>query len=109
MQYHASPSLFASIWLCLMLFPCHAGKIHDAVAGRDLAALGRVLKSAPEQVNARCYPDFKTPLLMAIGMGDPAIVERLLDAGADLTIPAVDSPLPSTPLERALILHLSTS
>jgi len=25
MQYHASPSLFAIIWLCLMLLPCHAG------------------------------------------------------------------------------------
>jgi ankyrin repeat protein len=74
--------------------------IHEAVAKRDPAALDRALKGAPKQVNSRCYPDFETPLFMAVSLGDPAIVKRLLDAGADLTLPGV-GPARFTPLQSA--------
>jgi ankyrin repeat protein len=89
-----------------LLLPCHAGKIHDAVTKRDVAALDRALKQGPQQVDARCYPDFETPLYMAVEAGNPAIVKRLLDAGADLTLPSVAGvsgmgPQPFTPLQRA--------
>ncbi len=93
--------LAASIWLALLL-PCHAGKIHDAVAKRDLTTLDRALKQEPKQINAKCYPDFKTPLYMAVAAGDPAMVKRLLDAGADPKMRGVG--LPATPVQRALYL-----
>lgn len=93
------------VMLCgaLSLPPCQAGKIHDAVAKRDLAALERVLKKEPKQVNARCYPDFDTPLHMAVVAGDPAMVKLLLDAGAD---PGMKQPgFPGfTPVQRAVYL-----
>ena len=92
----------AAIALALSI-PCQAGKIHDAVAKRDLTALDRILKQEPKQVNARCYPDFDTPLYMAIEAGDPAIVKRLLDAGADIAMPTVE-PGRMTPIQRAVIL-----
>ncbi len=87
--------------ICLALvLPCQAGMIHEAVAKRDPAALDRALKDAPKQVNSRCYPDFETPLFMAVSLGDPVIVKRLLDAGADLTMPSV-GPARFTPLQSA--------
>jgi ankyrin repeat protein len=92
----------AALWLTLSL-PCQAGKIHDAVSKRDLAALDRALKREPRQVNARCYPDFDTPLYMAVAAGDPAIVKRLLDAGADAAMPSA-GPERLTPVQRAVTL-----
>jgi hypothetical protein len=58
----------------ILTLPCHAGKIHDAVAKRDLVALELVLKNEPRQINRRCYPDSRTPLHMAVALGDTAMV-----------------------------------
>lgn len=97
-----APVCLAAIWLASLL-PCDAGKIHEAVAKRDLGEVDRVLKKDPEQIDARCYPDFQTPLYMAIAAGEPAIVKRLLDSGADIQKRGVD-PLATTPLARAVLL-----
>ncbi len=83
--------------------PSHAGKIHDAVAKRDLNAIDRALIEDPKTVNSRSAPDFETPLHMAVVLGDPVVVDRLLNAGAD---PALRSPALGsfTPMQRAVFL-----
>lgn len=102
MKHQSSFALLAILCGASLLSPCQAGKIHDAVAKRDLVALELVLNKEPKQVNARCYPDFDTPLHMAVVAGDPAMVKLLLDAGAEITTPGVGL-LPFNPLQRAAI------
>ena len=103
MKHRSSFALLAILCGASLLPPCQAGKIHDAIAKHDLAALERVLTKEPKQVNARCYPDFDTPLHMAVVAGDPAMVKLLLDAGAD---PGMRQPgFPGfTPVQRAVYL-----
>jgi hypothetical protein len=87
--------------ICLvLLLPCHAGKIHDAVAKRDIASLDRALKQEPKQINARCYPDFKTPLYMAVAAGDPDLVRMLITSGAKVDVQ--EDLLRNTPLHVAV-------
>jgi hypothetical protein len=107
MKLRPLPYLLSAICL-VFAFPCHAGKIHDAVTKRDLAALDEALKRETDQVNSRYYPNFETPLAIAVGIGDPAIVKRLLDTGAEIMKPEVGL-LRYNPLQLAAIApcHLS--
>ena len=100
MKHRCIPVLFATLSLVLLV-PSYAGEIHEAVLKRDLSTVDRVLEANPGQVNARTFPDCQTPLHLAVGIGDPAIVERLLAAGADLSLADADS---LTPLTRAVMI-----
>lgn len=101
MTLKSSSVCFVAIGLALSA-PCHAGKIHDAVAKRDLTTLAKALKEEPGHINSRCYPEFKTPLSMAVGIGDPAMVKALLDAGAKISTRDIGAS-PVSPVERAAI------
>jgi ankyrin repeat protein len=103
MKHRLSSALLVMLCGASSLPTCQAGKIHDAVAKRDLAALERVLEKEPKQVNARCYPDFDTPLHMAVAVGDPVMVKLLLDAGADPGMRQPGHP-GYTPVQRAVYL-----
>jgi ankyrin repeat protein len=96
------PSLIPAA-ICLMLsLPCHAGKIHDAVAKRDLAALDRALKQEPKQVNAICYAPARRPSLLSdvVLSGHVESVEFLLSDKVDVNFQDQNG---FTPLTFALI------
>ena len=82
---------------------CNAGEIHDAVRKQDLQAVQKLLKQDPELVHSIDYPDFLTPLYLAVSVGDPALVKCLLETGASVDVRSPD-PLRMTPLARAAIL-----
>lgn len=82
---------------------CHAGEIHDAVRNHDLPLVRKLLEQDPELVRSIGYPDFLTPLYLAVSIGDPALVKCLLDAGAPMEARTPDV-FRVTPLMRAVIL-----
>ena len=94
-----SPTMFS---LCAAVC-CNAGQIHDAVRKQDLSTVRKLVKQDPGVVHSIDYPDFLTPLYLAVGVGDPALVECLLGAGASVDVRSPD-PLRMTPLARAAIL-----
>jgi len=104
MNHDSITILSALACVALALSPsCFAGEIHDAVIKGDLAALDRALKRNPQQVNSHNAPEFDTPLLTAVSLGNPEIVKRLLEVGADPSAPTLDQK-PITPLLRACLI-----
>ena len=97
--------LLSSLLIALTtLVCCHAGEIHDAVRKQDLPAVRKLLKQDPELVRSISYPDFSTPLYLAVSVGDPALVKCLLDAGAPMETRTPDF-FRLTPLMRAVVLE----
>jgi len=98
---HRRISILLAALVLVLLLPSYAGEIHEAVLKRDRPRVERVLKEDAGQVNARIFPDCQTALHLAVGIGDPAITERLLAAGADLSLADADS---LTALTRAVMI-----
>lgn len=62
-----------------------AAPVHDAVESGDLSELESILQADPAAVNARTSGG-STPLHMAVGIKNPAIVGYLIDKGADVNL-----------------------
>lgn len=68
-------------WLLEQGMPCDSAHLISAIRSDDLQAVDQLLRHgvAPEQQS-----DNQTPLMLAAGMGALAIVQRLVEAGADV-------------------------
>lgn len=84
-------SLFAV--LCNVLLAFAAKDIFDAVATSDISAIEKTLSENKQQLNKK-GPGGQTPLMNAVLSGKTSIVEFLLKAGADVTIPEQDGYTP---------------
>lgn len=90
-----------TIALFIIALRCGAGEIHDAVLKHDLPAVERLLRKDRSLLGAHTFPDYKTPLHYAVGIGDAAIVKHLIAAGADVNSRDADG---VTPLLRASLI-----
>src|SRR5260221_14763981 len=85
--------------IAVVLVQCsaRAGDIHDVVALGRIARVQAILRADPKLINAR--DDLKqTPLHIAAHRGSGAIVQLLLDNGADVNATAINN---LTPLHLA--------